>query len=530
MTMRRVLGVALLILAAVVIASHARHRSRVAASSNTPASSDTEKTLTIAQSADADTLDPSDIASTDTLNIARLLFGTLYRVTPGGQLEPYLAESYQYSEDGKSITLRIRPGLKCEDGSPLTAKDVAYSFDRANDPKFKFTGNSTGFVLPSMGYLGSRVDDELTVTLLVKKYNPIAIGLLSEMLMLCKAPYEKMTKDQAATHPSATGPYRLASWVHDDRIVLERNENYTLSRPSYDRVVWQVIPEASTRSAELIAGNVDIVTNVAPDQIDAINNSDTAKVESVASTRRMYIGMNQKDKFSTTPGGRALKNPAVRLALQYAIDVPTICSGLLRTPCQRLATMVLPGEDHSGIAAFPYDPDRAERMLDAAGYPRGKDGVRFELTLQAPRGRYAEDADVAQAVGQFLSDIGVKTDVEVLDYASVFTPLIRQHDAGPLYLLGTGGATWSALYDMSDLSTPDSGVNYTNWTDPEFYAGWKDLAKTRDPAAQQAIIDRMLEIFHERGTWLLLYPQPDIYGVSNRIKWQPRADEIITVN
>jgi peptide/nickel transport system substrate-binding protein len=83
---------------------------------------------------------------------------------------------------------------------------------------------------------------------------------------------------------------------------------------------------------------------------------------------------------------------------------------------------------------------------------------------------------------------------------------------------------------MSDLSTPDSGVNYTDWTDPEFYAGWKDLAKTRDPAEQQTIINRMLEIFHERGTWLLLYPQPDIYGVSNRINWQPRADEIITVN
>jgi peptide/nickel transport system substrate-binding protein len=488
------------------------------------------KTLTIAQTADADTLDPSDIDSTDTLNIARMMFATLYRVAPDGKLQPYLAESYSYAEDGKSLTLKIRPGLKCETGAALTARDVAYSLDRAADPELKFTGNATGFVLPSLGYEGSRVVNDLTVTLLVKKYNPIAVGLLSEMLILCRGPYEKMTKDQAATHPVGTGPYRLAEWVHDDRIVLERNRNYSLEKPPYDRVIWRIMPEGSTRSAELIAGNVDIITNVAPDQIDAINSSDTAKVESVASTRRMYIGFNQKDKFAGTPGGRAIRDPAVRLAMQYAVDVPAICESLLRTPCTRLATMILPSHDHSGIAPLPYDPDRAERMLDAAGYPRGQDGVRFELTLQAPRGRYLEDADVAMAVGQYLSDIGVKTAVDILDYSSVFVPLVRSHDFGPLYFLGTGGALWSPLYDLSDLSLPTSGTNYTGWADPEFFAGWKELDKTRDPAEQQVIINRMMEVFRERGTWIPLYCQPDIYGVSNKIAWKPRADEVISLD
>ncbi len=184
------------------------------------------KTLILSQGTDADTLDPSDIASTDSLNIARLLYGTLYSVSPDGKLHPYLAESSQFAPDGRSITFKIRPGLKCEDGEPLQAKDVAFSFDRAADPKLAFTGNSTGFVLPALGYLGSRVDDPLTVTLLVKKFNPIATGLLSEMMIVCKAPYARMTKDEAATHPVSSGPYRLAEWLHDDRIVLERNKNY----------------------------------------------------------------------------------------------------------------------------------------------------------------------------------------------------------------------------------------------------------------------------------------------------------------
>jgi peptide/nickel transport system substrate-binding protein len=487
------------------------------------------KALTIAQSADADSLDPSDIASMDALNIARLLWGTLYAVSRDGRIVPYLAESSQYAADGRSIMFKLRQNLRCEGGGALTASDVAYSFDRAADPKSNFTGNAPGFVLPALGYIRSRVDDPLTVTLFLKKYNPIALGLLSEMMILCKKPYEGMTRAEAATHPVASGPYRMAQWLHDDRIVLERNQDFTLPAPSYDRVIWRVIPEASTRSAELIAGNVDIITNVAPDQIDAINSSDTARVETIASTRRIYVGFSQNPQFLATKGGRAISNSVVRMAMQYAVDVPTICEALLRAACNRAATMVFPANDHSGIAAIPYDPERAERMLDAVGYPRGKDGVRFEIKLQAPRDHFG-GANLALTIGQYLNDIGIKTDVDIMDFSSVYLSLTRQHRAGPLFLLGSGGALWSPLYDMSDLSSPDAGINYTDWSDPEFFDGWKKLDAAREEAQQQKIINEMLHVAHDRGTWMLLYFQPDVYGVSNFVSWKPRADETITLD
>src|SRR5208283_4712685 len=117
---------------------------------------------------------------------------------------------------------------------------------------------------------------------------------------------------------------------------------YSLPAPIYDRVVFRIIPEGSTRSAELIAGNVDIIAGVAPDQIDAINLSDTAKVKAVSSIRRIYIGFNQKEKFSATAGGKAIKDPRVRRAMQFAVDVPTLCDALLRTPCARPGTMIFP--------------------------------------------------------------------------------------------------------------------------------------------------------------------------------------------
>ncbi len=106
------------------------------------------KTLIFAQASDADTLDPADITSKDTMNIAHMLFGALYSVSNDGELEPYLAESSQFAPDGKSITFKIRPGLRCEDGGPLTAVDVAYSFNRAADPKLAFTGSAAASSYP----------------------------------------------------------------------------------------------------------------------------------------------------------------------------------------------------------------------------------------------------------------------------------------------------------------------------------------------------------------------------------------------
>jgi peptide/nickel transport system substrate-binding protein len=167
----------------------------------------------------------------------------------------------------------------------------------------------------------------------------------------------------------------------------------------------------------------------------------------------------------------------------------------------------------------------AEKLLDEAGYPRGADGVRFKLKIQSPNGRYINDGQIAQVIGQMLTDIGVETEVELLDFSSAYVPLIRAHDAGPLFLLGTGGGIFSPLSDLMDFSAPDAGTNYTEWQDDEFFGMWKEISATRDPAEQAAVAQKMLKIFYERGPWLLMYFQPDYYGVSNRLVWTAPRDE-----
>ena len=491
-------------------------------------------TLVIAQSVDASQLDPAAIGSRPEANIAAHLWGTLTTLTREGQVVPALAESWSTNAEGNEITYRLRSGLTCHDGEPLTALDAAYSFNRAADPANAFTGNTPGYVLPGTGFVEARADSDLDVTLVLERRNPVAIGLLGQVYVHCQDSYEAMTRDEAANTPIGSGAYRFVEWVRDDRLVMEKVDSSPLAfENAFETIVWRVVPEASTRAAELIAGNVDIVANVSPDQAGTIDASGRATVQAVAGTRRIYVGFNfRQELFGDSEGAAAIQNVLVRRAINLAVDVPTICTQLLGTDCERATGLVNPPNDNPNIEPYAYDPEAAERLLDEAGYPRGADGVRFTITLQSPNNRYLNDANVALAVGQFLSDVGVQTEVELLDFSSVYVPLIVApggNQAGPLFLLGSGGTLADARIDMTDLSRPDAGTNYTGWTNPDWYSGWDRLAATQDPTEERTIINDMLQVFYDDAPWLMMYFQPDFYGVSNRIEWQARRDENVFV-
>ncbi|QBX99541.1 ABC transporter substrate-binding protein [Rhodophyticola sp. CCM32] len=480
-----------------------------------------DDTIVVGLSADISTFDPSAISSRDNANIARHVFGTLFTIDGAGVAQPDLANNLEVSEDGMAYVYTLNEGLTCEDGEPLTAEDAAYSFNRAADPENAFTGNTPGFVFSSIDFQSAEALDDLHVQVNIGAPNPIAFGLIAEVLIHCKDSYEAMSLDEASGNPVGSGAYRVADWRPGSEIVLERVGGDV----TFDRIVWRIIPEASTRSAELMAGNVDIITNVAPDQMDVINASGAAEVNPIQGTRRMYVGFNLSDTMALEPGGDAIQDPAVRRALQYAVDVPTICRQLLNFECERMTGIVNPPNANPDIDPYPYDPETAERLLDEAGWPRGDDGTRFSIRFQAGQGRYLNDANVVQAIAQYLSDVGLDIDLDIMEWSSVYIPLIRERNAGPLYFIGSGGALWSPLYDMTDLAAVDAGTNYTHWDDPRWFDRWADIAAASSDEEVRTIVDEMLQVFYDDGPWLHLYFQPDFYGVSNRINWTPRPDE-----
>ena len=315
-------------------------------------------------SADLTTFEPGMISSRDNSNIADHIFGTLFSLDADGNHLPYLAHTLEISDDGTAYVYTLEEGLTCHDGEALTAEDVAYTFNRIADPANRFTGNAPGFVFTSIGFQGAEALDDLRVQINLARKNPIAFGLITEINVHCKDSYERMTLDEAASNPIGSGSYRLASWTRGSEVVLEK-----VKEPgNFARIVWRIIPEASTRTAELIAGNVDIITNVVPEQIEAIDGSGRAQVQVVSGTRRMYVGFNLADSFREMPGGEAIQDPRVRRALQYAVDVPTICRQLLSTECERATGLVNPPNDHPRPRSLPL------RSGDGRGTP-GRGGL-----------------------------------------------------------------------------------------------------------------------------------------------------------
>ncbi len=484
-----------------------------------------EDTIVVGLSADITTFEPGMISSRDNANIARHIFSTLFALTPNGGHVPELAHTLEISDDGTAYVYTLNEGLTCHDGEPLTAEDVAYTFNRIADPANRFTGNAPGFVFTSIGFQNAQALDDLRVQINIARKNPIAFGLITEIDVHCKDSYEQMSLDEAASNPIGSGPYRLASWTRGSEVVLEK-----VREPgSFQRIVWRILPEASTRTAELIAGNVDIITNVVPEQIEAIDGSGRAEVQVVSGTRRMYVGFNLSEAHAQMPGGDAIQDPAVRRALQYAVDVPTICRQLLSVECERATGLVNPQNANQSLTPYPFDPEMAERLLDEAGWPRGEDGTRFSIRMQAGQGRYVNDVNVILAIVQYLEDVGLDIDLELMEWASVYTPLLRERRMGPLFFLGTGGGLWSPIYDMTDLAQVGSGTNYTHWSDPRWFDRWPELVDAETPEEQRVVIDEMLQVFYDDGPWLHLYFQPDFYGVSNRIAWAARRDEYVEV-
>ncbi len=483
-----------------------------------------DDTIVVALSADITTFDIAQVSERGNSNIMRHIFATLQTTQPDGSITGDLAESLEITPDGTGYIFTLKEGLTCHDGESLMAEDVAYTFNRARDPENRFTGNVPGFLFSGMQFEGAEALDDLRVQINIATPNPIAQGLMAEVMIHCKDAYEAMTLEEAAQNPVGSGRYQMVEWERGSRVVLERVAD--ASEAPVERLIFRIIPEASTRTAELLAGNIDLVTNVPPDQLDVIEASPDTTLYTAQGLRRIYVGFNLSEEFAAMPGGDAIQNPAVRRALQYAVDVPSICTQLLNFECERATGLVNPPHNHPDLEPYPYDPDMAEALLDEAGWPRGADGTRFSIRFQAGRDRYLNDVNVVQAITQMLQDVGVDVELQILDWASGYVPLVRERRAGPIYFLGTGGNIWSPYIDMNDLNSVGAGTNYTHWDDPRWFDGWATL---RDPSVsdeeKEEVRLEMLRVFYEDGPWLHLYSQPDFYAMSTRLNFTPRQDE-----
>ncbi len=225
----------------------------------------------------------------------------------------------------------------------------------------------------------------------------------------------------------------------------------------------------------------------------------------------------------TTQGGPApLRDRRVRQALNYAIDFDAINEGLFMGRVARMSFVFNPPFAHPALPPYTYDPAKARALLAEAGYPNG-----FELTsLDTPLGRWIQDFELAQAIAAQLGKVGVtfSRGVRTFEWGNYRAKLLS-YDLPGLFMQASGGE-FELATEAADL-TITSPSNFYRWEHPAYEALWQALQNEFDPARRRDIGFRMQEIIWEEAPWIFLYIQPDLYGVSREIDWQPRMDEKI---
>ena len=432
-------------------------------------------TLRWAGRGDMQTTDPHSQNEGLTNNINSLIYEYLVNRDKQLGLAPALAESWT-QVNPTTWRFKLRTGVKFHDGTPFTADDVVFSYERAKADSSQLRAYANAAGTP-------RKIDDLTVEFVTNGPNPIMLEHLATINIMSKAWCEKhkCQKPQnfaakedmiTAREANGTGPYSLVSRQPDVKTVLKKNPNWWGIKAgqfdgNIDDVVYTPIVSDATRVAALISGEVDLINDPPPQDVPRLSQTPNLKVIEGVENRIVFIGMDQaRDEllYSNVKGKNPFKDVRVRQALYHAIDIDAINKNTMRG-LSKPTGAILPSPKTSTPdieKRLPYDREKAKKLLADAGYPNG-----FEVTLDCPNNRYVNDERICQALAAMWSQVGVATKVNAMPRALYF-PKLEKTDTS-LYMLGWGGASTDGIFTLQPVLSSyngkgDGDFNYGRYT------------------------------------------------------------------
>jgi peptide/nickel transport system substrate-binding protein len=427
----------------------------------------------------------------------------LVRMNPAdGAIEPLLAESWSVAEDKVTWTLRLRPGVRFHDGSALTAADVVASFRRLLDPA---NGLPKGNDLRAIQEL--RAVDALTVQIVTATpFGPFLAMLAQDSASVMSRASLERPAAAIGWSPVGTGPYRYASHVPQQSVTITRNEEYWGPRPGPRSITFLNVPEASTRLAMLETGQADIIVDVPAVELPRLRRSSAIGLIEKPNNRLIHIGMNL-----TRP---PFTDVRVRRALNHAIDRAGIVAGVLGglgQPAQSIIAPVVAG--FAAQPGFEYDPRRARQLLAEAGFPNG-----FQTAIWTSQGRYFMDREVAIAVQAQLRAVGIRAEVQVVDWSGYMAQLRRPEaeNRSALYLLGWQSNT-NDIQHIVDTVFAGNRVPPAGWNTMFYRSEAADALSARvaaevDGARRAQLAAELQGLIMRDAPWVPLYSSVMVTG------------------
>ncbi len=494
------------------------------------------KSFRFANQGDALSMDPHSLNESLQLNFTGNIYEPL--VGRGKKLELVPALATEWKQTAPTVwRFNLRKGVSFHDGTPFSADDVIFSYERA-----KGDGSDVKTYVQEIAEI--RKVDSHTIDIVTKAPFPILPDVISLWYIMSK----KWCEENRATQPvdrrkgienaasfraNGTGPFRLRAREPSVRTTLVRNGNYWDKKieTNIDEAIFTPIGNASTRVAALLSGEIDMMEPVPVQDIPRINGNPNLKVLQGPELRTIFLGMDQAREelqFSSVKGKNPFKDRRVRQAFYQAIDINAIQKVVMRGASTPTALMIAPGIKGFPVELnkrLPYDPDGARKLLGDAGYPNG-----FEVGMNCPNDRYVNDEEICKAVATMLAKIGVKVNLTAETKATYFPKILRRDTS--FYLLGWTPGTYDSHNPLNALmSTPATGGrgqfnlgSYSNKRVDELTAA---IASETDAAKRSAMIHEAMKIHQDDIGHLPLHQQALAWAMKKNVDTVQLADNFM---
>ncbi|MCX7962729.1 MAG: ABC transporter substrate-binding protein [Burkholderiales bacterium] len=479
------------------------------------------------------TLDPHSQNHATTNSILQHAYEGLTRYTKDYKIEPALATGWKQLSD-THWRFTLRKGVKFHDGSPFSADDVVFSFNRIMQPQ----GTMQIYVT---GIKEVKKVDDYTVDFILSGPVPILLRNIVDFRIMSKTwaektrsenvqDYRKKEETYASRNVNGTGPYMIKSWAPDKSIVMEHFKGWWGKLDgNVTEVTYNPIKADATRVAALISGDVDLVTDLPVQDVERLRKEPKLKVLDGHEVRTIFIGMDQHSaelKYSDVKGANPFKDKRVREALHIAVDREAIKRVTMRGLSIPAGLMVAPGvHGWSKELDVPAKVDlaRAKKLLAEAGYPNG-----FEFTLDCPNNRYVNDEKICQALVGMWAKIGMRVKLNAMPFAN-FIPKLLNHDTSA-YLLGWGVATFDALYTLQSLvrtktTGADGNFNIGRISDPKLDNTIDAIKIATDPVARDALLREALVKTRDEVYYIPLHHQLRPWAMKKGVTAVHSADD-----
>jgi len=450
-------------------------------------------------------LDPRIGTDAVSQRLDSLLFSSLVELDAQRIPRGDLAERWD-TPDPLTYVFHLRGGTKFEDGRALTSADVKYTFDSILDRTVTSPKRGALALIRSI-----ETPDGATVVFHLQE--PYA-GFLWDIARPAIGIVPAGSGPDFSSRLVGSGPFRFISAEQDDNVVIERNERYFADAPKISRVQFRVVPDAIVRALELRKGSADVeVNSLTPDMVPVLRGQPTLDVADSPGTNYQYLAFNLDDP--------ALSRREVRQALAFATNREEIIQYLYRGQAHP-ADGPLPASNWAyepDIRRYPYDPQQAERLLDAAGFPRQTTagGMRVKLALKTT----TEESSrlLAAVLQEQWRKVGVDLDVRPLEFATLFSDMARgSFEIFTLRWIGANNDPDTFFdYIFNSRKIPPAGANRGHYRNPRIDALLDQARAESDQTKRREIFSRVQKIIAEDLPYVSLWFMDNVSVHSKRI-------------